>query len=153
MNKRYVIFISSDAWYSEVIKFVESIGDGSKEFVPSHCGMDVSGHFREALASGFVETNIDSYDKSKVRIFEIEVDDKHVEAGDTEFNKVWGRPYGWLALLSGAIYTLTGIETEMLIIRDANNQRCEQPEMRTTRDANNQRCEQPEMRTTRDANK
>jgi len=112
LNKRYVIFISSDAWYSEVIKFVESIGDESKGFVPSHCGMDVSGHFREALSSGFVETNINLYDKNKVRIFELDVPDEFIQAGDTEFNKVWGRPYGWLALLNGAIYTLTGIETE-----------------------------------------
>ena len=112
MNKRYVVFVSSDAWYSNIIKFVETKGEDTGEFVPSHCGMVVDGHFREALASGFVETNINSYDKEKVRIYELEVDDEHIKTGDEEFNKVWGRPYGWLALVNGMIYTLTGIKTE-----------------------------------------
>lgn len=113
-KKIYVVFVSSHAWYSEIIKAVESFGsDNKEEFVPSHCGMIVDGNFREALASGFVETNIKSYDSKDMRVYELEVTGEAlIAAGDAKFNGVWGRSYGWLALLNGCLYTLTGIETE-----------------------------------------
>ena len=109
-----VVFVSGDKWYSKIIKFVESLFTRDRDkFIPSHCGMIVDNHFREALSSGFVETNIDAYDKNKVRIYDLVVKDiEDIKKGDEAFSKVWGRSYGWLALVNGLLYTATGIKTE-----------------------------------------
>jgi hypothetical protein len=109
-----VVFIQGDKWYSKIIRFVESLFTRNRDrFIPSHCGMIVDNHFREALSSGFVETNIDAYDKSKIRIYDLVVTDlDKIKNGDAAFSKVWGREYGWLALVNGLLYTATGVKTD-----------------------------------------
>lgn len=112
MKKIGVVFVSGDKWYSYIIKIVEYIFDEekSKEFMPSHVGLYIDGHFREALSSGFIETDIDKLDKNKIKYYELEVDNEHdIYQGDKLFKKYWGIDYGWKALLNSFIYQITGL--------------------------------------------
>lgn len=109
-----VIFFSSNHWYSKIIKWFCNLfrKDKKDSFVPSHVGINVNGKFREALTSGFVQTKLSNYKKENIRKFiSYRADEQSIKAGLKEFNNCWGKPYGWLALLSGAIYTITNKQT------------------------------------------
>ena len=108
-----VVFVASNHWYSKLIRWFErKFSDSGDTFTPSHAGLKVDGIYRESLASGFVATPLSQYEHDEVRIVDLDVeDDKLVEAGMDAFERYWGCAYGWLALISGMIYTATGKET------------------------------------------
>lgn len=112
--KIQVIFFSSNHWYSKIIKWFCNIfrKDKKDTFVPSHVGISINGKFREALTSGFVQTKLSNYKEDKIKKFiAYKTDEQSIANGMKEFNKCWGKPYGWLALVSGAIYTITNKQT------------------------------------------
>ena len=109
-----VIFFSSNHWYSKLIKWFCDLFRKNKQdsFIPSHVGININGKFREALTSGFVQTKLSNYKKETIRKFiSYRADEQSIKAGLKEVNKCWGKPYGWLALISGAIYTVTNKQT------------------------------------------
>jgi hypothetical protein len=105
------VFVNNSGLISDIIKDVERLGkDDGDAFVPSHCGLIVDDHFREALSNGFVETDIHRYSREVVRVYEVDVADEFVEAGHKKFEEVTGRPYGYRALVDGFLYTTLGLK-------------------------------------------
>jgi hypothetical protein len=108
-----VVFVdnSGTSFISDAIHAVEKLGDkGHSSFVPTHCGIIVDNVFREALANGFVETDVHRYPKERLRVFDVDID--NMEAVRAKFTELSGRKYGYRALVNGELYTLFGVKTK-----------------------------------------
>lgn len=105
-----VIFVHGSGLISDTIERVEEFKATVKGgFIPSHCGIIIDNHFREALINGFVESDVNKYPAEIVRAYEIDV--FNMEAVRAKFQELSDRPYGFRALLNGFLYTMTGKET------------------------------------------
>ncbi|MBU2701193.1 hypothetical protein Ga0466249_002307 [Sporomusaceae bacterium BoRhaA] len=105
-----IVFVHGSGFVSETIERVEEFKATVKEgFVPSHCGIIVDDHFREAIANGFVESDVNKYPAEIVRVYELDV--SSMEAVRAKFQELSGREYGYRALFNGFLYTIAGIET------------------------------------------
>lgn len=95
---------------SDLISDFEMAGDKEySAFIPTHCGIIVDSHFREALSNGFVETDVHRYPKERLRVYDVNVD--NIEGVQAKFQELSGRKYGYRALVNGMLYTLFKLST------------------------------------------